>query len=210
MSRSLAAAYGEAMTETTSTPVSRFPIGSLDDLPADLRARVQEVADSTGFLPNVFVSLLHEPAQLAAFMDFHEAVMEKPTGLSKADREMVVVATSAANDCLYCIVAHGAILRIRAKDPEITDRVAANYRTAPVSPKQRAMLDVAVRMARVPEEVGEADFAQLRDAGFTEAEIWDLGMVVAFFALSNRMAHLMNLQPNPEFFLMGRLPREKS
>lgn len=197
------------MTDTGTAAISRFPIGSMDDLPDDVRARVQEIADKSGFLPNVFAALLHEPAQLAAFLDFHDAVMEKPTGLSKADREMVVVATSAANECLYCIVAHGAILRVRAKDPEIADRVAANYRTAPVSERQKVMLDVAVRMARVPEEVDEVDYDALREVGFSEAEIWDLGMVVALFALSNRMAHLMDLQPNPEFFLMGRLPRDK-
>lgn len=195
------------MTETSTTAVSRFPIGALEGLPDDLRVRVQEIADRSGFLPNVFVALLHEPAQLAAFMDFHDAIMEKPTGLSKADREMVVVATSAANDCLYCVVAHGAILRVRAKDPQIADRVSANYRTAPVSDRQKVMLDVAVRMARTPEEVDEVDFEALRAVGFDQGEIWDLGMVVAFFALSNRMAHLMDLQPNPEFFLMGRVPR---
>ncbi len=195
------------MTDT-STPVSRFPLGTMEDLPDGLRARVQEIADKSGFLPNVFVALLHEPEQLAAFLDFHDAIMEKPTGLSKADREMVVVATSAANDCLYCIVAHGAILRVRAKDPQIADRVAANYRTAPVSERQKVMLDVAVRLAREPESVGEAHLGELRAIGFSEAEIWDLGMVVAFFALSNRVAHLADLQPNPEFFLLGRLPRD--
>lgn len=183
---------------------SRFPVGDLGDLPGDLRERIDAIAERTGFVPNVFVAMAHRPDELRAFMDFHDALMERESGLSKAEREMIVVATSAANDCLYCVVAHGAILRIRTKDPEIADRIAANWRTAPVTARQQAMLAFAVKLARHAEQVNETDFEALHAHGFTDDDIWDIGSVTALFALSNRVAHLADIQPNPEFFSMGR------
>lgn len=183
---------------------NRYPLGTLDDLPDDLRERIEPIAERTGFVPNVFMGMAHRPDELRAFMDYHDAVMERESGLSKAEREMIVVATSAANECLYCIIAHGAILRIRAKDHEIADRIAANWRTAPVTERQRAMLEVAVKMARAPETVSADDYSKLSSHGFTDDDIWDIGSVTALFALSNRMAHLADLQPNPEFFGLGR------
>ena len=184
--------------------ISRLPTAELSDLPEDLRARIEAIVERTGFVPNVFLGMAHRPDELRAFMDYHDALMESDSGLSKAEREMIVVATSAANDCLYCIVAHGAILRVRTKDSELADRIAANWRTAPLESRQRAMLAFAVKLARAPEEVGEADLDELRSHDFTDDDIWDIGSVVALFALSNRIAHLADLQPNPEFFVMGR------
>ena len=186
------------------TDISRFPVGTLADLPDDLRARIEPIAEKSGFVPNVFVGMIHRPDELRAFLDYHDALMEGDSGLSKAEREMIVVATSAANECLYCVVAHGAILRIRAKDSEISDRIAANWRSAPVSDRQRAMLSFAVKLARTPEEMSEPDMEDLREHGFTEDDIWDIGSITALFALSNRLAHLMELQPNQEFFSLGR------
>ena len=187
-------------------PTSRFQMGELADLPDDLRARIEPIAERSGFIPNVFLSMAHRPQELAAFLDYHEALMERDSGLSKVEREMIVVATSAANDCLYCVVAHGAILRIRARDSEISDRIAANWRTAPVTSRQKAMLAFAVLLARAPEEVSDSDLTRLREHGFDDDDIWDIGAITAYFAMSNRMAHLMDLQPNPEFFEMGRSP----
>ena len=187
--------------------ISRFPVGSLDDMPEDVRARVAPIAERSGFIPNVFVALAHRPDELRAFLDYHDALLERESGLSKAEREMVIVATSAANDCLYCVVAHGAILRVRARDAHIADQVAANWRTAPVDGRTRAMLGFAVKLARTPELVEEADLEGLRRHGFSDEDIWDIGMITAFFALSNRAAHLMDLQPNEEFYLLGRTPR---
>lgn len=184
--------------------ISRFPVADLKGLPEDLRSRIEPIAERTGFIPNVFVGMAHRPGELRAFMDYHDALMERESGLSKAEREMIVVATSAANDCLYCIVAHGAILRIRAKDAELADRIAANWRSAPISDRQRAMLAFAVKMARTPEEIDRTDFEALGAHGFSEEDIWDIGSVAALFALSNRIAHLADLQPNPEFFTLGR------
>ena len=200
-------------TETgdTSTagrrPISRFPVPSIDELPDDLRARITAISEKSGFVPNVFLALAHRPDELRAFMAYHDALMERDGGLTKAEREMIVVATSAANDCLYCVVAHGAIVRIRAKDPLLADELAVDYRKAPVTERQAAMLDVAVRLAKDPGSVGEGDFARLRDHGFSEDDIWDIGAITSFFALSNRMAHWAAMRPNPEFFLMGRVPR---
>ena len=188
-------------------PISRFPIGNVDDLPEDLRVRIITIAERSGFIPNVFVGLIHRPDELRAFLDYHNALMERDSGLTKAEREMIVVATSAANDCLYCVVAHGAILRIRAKDDQIADRIAANWRTAPVTSRQRAMLAFAIKLGRTPEALADDDLDSLRSHGFSEDDIWDIGSITALFALSNRMAHLMDLQPNDEFFMMGRLPR---
>lgn len=195
------AGYRDAMS------ISRFPVGDLADLPDFLRERIEPIAERSGFVPNVFLSMVHRPEELAAFLDYHEAVMERDSGLTKAEREMIVVATSAANDCLYCVIAHGAILRVRSKESEIADRIATHWRTAPVSDRQRAMLDFAVRLARTPEEIEGADLDRLRAQGFDDDDIWDIGSITSFFALSNRMAHLMDLQPNAEFFTMGRMPR---
>jgi uncharacterized peroxidase-related enzyme len=187
--------------------VSRFPVGSLDDMPEDLRARIEPIAERSGFVPNVFLALAHRTAELRAFLDYHDALMERDSGLTKAEREMIVVATSAANDCLYCVVAHGAILRIRAKDPHLADQIAANWRTAPVTGRQRAMLRFAVKLARTPEALEPTDLEELSGHGFSAEDVWDIGMITALFALSNRMAHLMDLQPNPEFYGLGRTVR---
>jgi uncharacterized peroxidase-related enzyme len=187
-------------------PISRFPIGTLDDLPEDVRARIVPIAERSGFVPNVFVGMIHRPDELRAFLDYHDALMDRESGLTKAEREMIVVATSAANDCLYCVVAHGAILRIRAKDDQIADRIAANWRTAPITDRQMAMLTFAVQLAREPESVGDADLDALRSHGFDDDDIWDIGSITGFFALSNRLAQLMDLQPNDEFFMLGRTP----
>lgn len=184
--------------------MSRYPIVTLADLPDDLRERIEPIAERTGFVPNVFLGMGHRPDELRAFMDYHDSLMERESGLSKAEREMIVVATSAANDCLYCVIAHGAVLRIRAKDSELADRIATNWRTAPITERQRAMLDFAVIMARFPEEIDDADFEVLAEHGFSDDDIWDIGSITALFALSNRIAHLSDMQPNPEFFEMGR------
>ena len=200
-------------TETgdTSTavrrPISRFPVPTLDELPDDLRERITAISEKSGFVPNVFLALAHRPDELRAFMAYHDALMERDGGLTKAEREMIVVATSAANDCLYCVVAHGAIVRIRAKDPLLADELAVDYRKAPVTERQAAMLDVAVRLAKDPASIGEADIERLHAHGFSEDDIWDIGAITSFFALSNRMAHWAAMRPNPEFFLMGRVPR---
>jgi uncharacterized peroxidase-related enzyme len=184
--------------------MSRYPLSNLSDLPEDLRERIEPIAERTGFIPNVFLAMGHRPDELRAFMDYHDALMERESGLSKAEREMIVVATSAANDCLYCVIAHGAILRIRAKDSEIADRIATDWRTAPVTDRQRAMLGFAVMLARFPEEIHESDFEALHEHGFSADDIWDIGSITALFALSNRVAHLGSTEPNPEFFSMGR------
>ena len=188
-------------------PISRFPVPSLAELPDDIRARILEVQDKAGFVPNVFVTLAHRPAEFRAFFDYHDALMLKEGGLTKAEREMIVVATSGANDCLYCIVAHGALLRIYAKNPLLADQVAVNYRKADITPRQRAMLAFAVKVAVDSVAIGDADFAALREHGFDDEDIWDIGAIAAFFALSNRMANLLAMRPNDEFHLLGRVPR---
>lgn len=189
---------------------SRFEVPTTDtlgSLPDDVRERIVEVQERSGFVPNVFLALARRPAEFRAFVAYHDAVMERDSGLSKAEREMIVVATSAERSCTYCIVAHGAILRVRAKDPLIADLVAANWRQAPVTERQAAMLAYAVKLSLRPEEVGDDDLAALGDAGFDDEDIWDISAVVALFALSNRMAHALALAPNEEFHLLGRLPR---
>lgn len=191
----------------TNRPVSRFPVPELKDLPADIREKILAVQEKAGFVPNVFLTLAHRPDEFRAFFAYHDALMEKDAGLSKAEREMIVVATSGANQCLYCVVAHGAILRIRAKNPRVADQVATNYRKAEITPRQRAMLDFAMQVALDSAEVGEADFAALRAHGFSEDDIWDIGAIAAFFALSNRLANLSSMRPNDEFYLMGRIPK---
>lgn len=188
-------------------PISRFPVPELAELPDDLRERIVAIQERSGFVPNVFLALAHRPDELRAFMAYHDVLMEKDGGLTKAEREMIVVATSAANDCLYCVVAHGAILRIRAKDPLVADEIAIDHAKAAVTERQRVMLEVAVQLATRPATVGEGDLERLRAAGFTDDDVWDIGAITAFFALSNRMAHWTAMRPNAEFFLMGRVPK---
>jgi uncharacterized peroxidase-related enzyme len=190
--------------------ISRYPVPELADLPEDLRARILEVQDKAGFVPNVFLVLAHRPAEWRAFMAYHDALLLKDTGnLSKGEREMIIVATSAANQCLYCVVAHGAILRVYEKKPLIADQLATNYRKADITPRQRAMLDFAMKVCTDSAAVEEADFEALRAHGFDDEDIWDIGAITAFFGLSNRMANLSGMRPNDQFFLMGRVPREK-
>jgi uncharacterized peroxidase-related enzyme len=192
-----------------SPPISRYPVPELKDLPDDMRQRILEVQQKAGFVPNVFLALAHRPAEWRAFMAYHDALLLKDGGLSKGEREMIIVATSAANQCLYCVVAHGAILRIYEKKPLVADQVAVNHRKADITPRQRAMLDFAMKVCQRSHEIDEADFAALHAHGFTDEDIWDIGAITAFFGLSNRMANLSGMRPNDEFFLMGRVPRSK-
>jgi uncharacterized peroxidase-related enzyme len=190
-------------------PVSRYPVPELADLPEDLRTRILEVQAKAGFVPNVFLALAHRPAEWRAFMAYHDALLLKEGGLSKGEREMIIVATSAANQCLYCVVAHGAILRIYEKAPLLADQLAVNHRKADITPRQRAMLDFAMQVCTASHTIEEADFAALRAHGFSDEDAWDIGAIAAFFGLSNRMANLTGMRPNDEFFLMGRVPRSK-
>jgi uncharacterized peroxidase-related enzyme len=190
------------------TDISRFPVPGLDELPEDLRDYVLRTQERSGFVPNVFLALAHRPDECRAFIAYHDALMERESGLTKAEREMIVVATSAVNDCLYCVVAHGALVRIRARDALVADQVAIDYRTADITPRQRAMLDFAVKLAGRPQTITDSDFTRLRSLGFDDEDIWDIGAVTALFALSNRMAHLARMRPNAEFYLMGRVPKE--
>ena len=187
-----------------NSPISRFPVPKLDELPADLRERIEKVQEKAGFVPNVFVVLAHRPEECRAFFMYHDALMLKEGALTKAEREMIVVATSAANHCTYCIVAHGAILRIFAKNPLIADQVATNYLKADLSARQKAMLDFAVKVATESYRIADADFEALRAHGFTDEDAWDIGAIAAFFALSNRMANLTGMRANDEFYSMGR------
>lgn len=190
------------------TAISRFPVPDLREVPDDIRERILAVQERTGFVPNVFLALAHRPEEWRAFVAYQDALMEKESGLTKAEREMIVVATSGANDCLYCVVAHGAILRVRTKQPQIADQLAIDYRKAGLEPRLRAMLDYAVKLALRPAEVDDDDLERLRHAGFGDEEIWDIGSITALFALSNRLAHLLALRPNPEFYVMGRVPKD--
>ncbi|NKB60276.1 MAG: peroxidase-related enzyme [Alphaproteobacteria bacterium] len=188
-----------------SVPISRYPIPAIDDLPADIKERVLAVQEKAGFVPNVFLALAHRPAEFRAFFAMHDALMEKrDSGLSSADREMIVVAVSADNNCLYCVVAHGAVLRIRAKNPTIADQVAVNYRKADITVQQRAMLDFALKVSSDAKAIGDDDFEALRAQGFSDEDIWDIAGIAAFFGLSNRMANFLALRPNDEFYAMGR------
>lgn len=191
----------------SSAPISRFPVPELDSLPPDMRERMLAVQQKAGFVPNIFLALSHRPAEFRAFFDYHDALMEKDQGLSKAEREMIVVATSGANDCLYCVVAHGAILRIRAKNPRLADQLATNHRKGEITPRQRAMLDYAMKVALRAQEIVEEDFAALRAHGFDDDAIWDIGAIAAFFGMSNRIVNFASIAPNDEFYLMGRLPK---
>ena len=184
--------------------ISRFPVPKLAELPDDVRSRIEAVQEKSGFIPNVFLVLAHRPEEFRAFMAYHDALMDKPGGLTKAEREMIVVATSAANQCQYCVLAHGAILRIRAKNPLIADQIAINYRKADITPKQRTMLDFAMQVALQSATVGDADIARLEAAGFSRDDVWDIAAIAAFFAMSNRMANVTAMRANDEFYKLGR------
>ena len=194
----------------TEPAVCRFPVPELDDLPEDIRERITEVREKAGFIPNVFLVLARRPEEFRAFFTYHDALMEKETpGLSKAEREMIVVATSARNQCQYCVIAHGAILRIRAKNPYLADQLATNYRKADISPRQKLMLDFAIKVSWHAEQVDEQDYRLLNEHGFDDEDIWDIGGISAFFGLSNRLVNLTSMRTNDEFYLMGRVPPEK-
>ena len=192
------------MNNATPPAISRFLVPPIDALPEDLRQRILAVQEKSGFIPNVFLALAHRPDEFRAFFAYHDALMDKPGGLSKAEREMIVVATSAANGCQYCVVAHGAILRIRARDPLLADQVAINYRKADITPRQKAMLAFAMKLSGDSASVNDADLAVLTEHGFSQEDIWDIGAITAFFALSNRMANFTSMRPNDEFYRMGR------
>ena len=189
---------------SNAKPVSRFPVPPLSDMPDDIRERILAVQEKSGFIPNVFLALAHRPDEFRAFFAYHDALMDKPGNLTKAEREMIVVATSSLNQCQYCVVAHGAILRIRAKNPLIADQIASNYRKADLSDRQKAMLDFAIKVSTEANKVGEADLETLKAHGFTEDDAWDITAITAFFGLSNRMANVTSMRPNDEFFAMGR------
>jgi uncharacterized peroxidase-related enzyme len=191
----------------TQPQAKRFPAPTIDTLPEDIRTRLLAVQEKSGFVPNVFLTLARRPDEFRAFFAYHDALMDKEGGLTKAEREMIVVATSAANQCQYCVIAHGAILRIRAKNPLIADQIAVNYRKADITPRQRAMLDFAMKVSRAAEEVSEADFAAVTAHGFSDDDVWDITAIAAFFALSNRLANVTGMRANDEFYLMGRVPK---
>src|ERR1700742_80759 len=190
------------------TQTQRFPVPAIDKLPEDIRTRLLAVQEKSGFVPNVFLTLAYRPDEFRAFFAYHDALMDKDGGLSKAEREMIVVATSSANQCQYCVIAHGAILRIRAKNPEIADQIAVNYRKADITPRQRAMLDFAMKVSLEAGKVGEPDFVDLAGHGFSDDDAWDIAAISAFFALSNRLANVTAMRPNDEFYMMGRLPKQ--
>jgi uncharacterized peroxidase-related enzyme len=197
-------------TPTAAAPISRFPVPEIKDLTDDIRDTILAVQEKAGFVPNVFLTLAHRPAEFRAFFAYHDALMLKETGnLTKADREMIVTATSAKNGCLYCVVAHGALLRIYAKQPLVADQVAVNHLKADITPRQKAMLDFAVKVCLDSQSVNDGDYAELRKHGFDDEDIWDIAAITAFFGLSNRMANAISMRPNEEFFLMGRVPRSK-
>src|ERR1700761_6260446 len=192
------------MTQPTA---SRFPVPAIETLPEDIRSRLLAVQEKSGFIPNVFLTLAFRPDEFRAFFAYHDALMDKDGGLTKAEREMIVVATSSANQCQYCVIAHGAISRIRAKNPLLADQVAVNYRKADITPRQLAMLDFAMKVSQEAQRVSEADFAALAEYGFSQDDIWDIAAISAFFALSNRMANVTAMRPHHEFYVMGRLPK---
>jgi uncharacterized peroxidase-related enzyme len=188
-------------------PISRFPMAEIADLPIDIRERIAAVQEKSGFVPNVFLALARRPDEFRAFFAYHDALMERPGTLSKAEREMIVVATSGVNHCQYCVVAHGAILRIRAKNPLLADQVAVNHRKADLNPRQKAMLDFAVKVAERSHEIDDADYEELKRHGFTDDDAWDIAAIAALFAMSNRLANALSIRPNDEFYLMGRESR---
>ena len=192
------------------TTTTRYPAPAVLDLPEDIKAKVLEIQEKSGFIPNVFLGLARRPAEWRAFFAYHDALMlREESGLTKGDREMIVTTTSAANHCLYCVVAHGAILRIYEKKPLVADQVAVNYRKADITPRQRAMLDFAMKVCLHSAEISDADFEALHAQGFSDEDIWDIGAITAFFGMSNRIANFSGMLPNPEFYLMGRVPRQK-
>ena len=191
----------------TARPISRFPVPALADVPDDIRARILEVQEKAGFVPNVFLAYAHRPDEFRAFFAYHDALLLRESGLTKGDKEMIIVATSGVNQCLYCVVAHGALLRIYEKNPLVADQVAVNPLKADITPRQRAMLDFALKVTRESHRIDDADFAALRGHGFSDDDIWDIGAIAALFGLSNRMANLSAMRPNDEFYLMGRVPR---
>jgi uncharacterized peroxidase-related enzyme len=188
----------------TTPAISRFPVPDISELPDDIRTRILAVQEKSGFVPNVFLTLAHRPEEFRAFFAYHDALMDKPGPITKAEREMIVVATSNANQCQYCVVAHGAILRIRAKNPQIADQVAVNYRKADITQRQKAMLDFAMKVSMQAYEVGDADIEALKRHDFTEEDAWDIAAIAAFFGMSNRLANVTSMRPNDEFFAMGR------
>ena len=190
-------------------PISRFPVPELNNLPKDIRKTILAVQEKSGFVPNVFLALANRPDEFRAFFAYHEALMEKEGGLSKGEREMIVVATSAHNQCIYCVVAHGAILRIREKNPQLADQISSNYRKADITPRQKAMLNFALKVSKSSYEISNDDIEDMRELGFSNDDIWDIGAISALFALSNRMANLTGMRPNDEFYLLGRIPKEK-
>ena len=192
------------MAQESQFAVSRFPVPELKDMPDDIRERILAVQEKSGFIPNVFLTLAHRPDEFRAFFAYHDALMDKPGNLTKAEREMIVVATSGANQCQYCVIAHGAILRIRAKNPLIADQVATNYRKADLTDRQKAMLDFAMKVSQSAHRVGEADFEVLKEHGFTEDDAWDIAAISAFFGMSNRLANVTSMRPNAEFYSLGR------
>jgi 4-carboxymuconolactone decarboxylase len=192
------------MTTVDQAPVSRFPVPELKVMPADIRERILAVQEKSGFIPNVFLTLAHRPDEFRAFFAYHDALMEKPGNLTKVEREMIVVATSNVNQCQYCVIAHGAILRVRAKNPLIADQVATNYRKADITDRQKAMLDFAMKVSQGAHLVGEPDFDVLKAHGFDEEDIWDIAGISAFFGMSNRLANVTNMRPNAEFYSFGR------
>lgn len=192
------------MTQAQQAAVSRFPVPALEDMPEDIRARILAVQEKSGFIPNVFLTLAHRPDEFRAFFAYHDALMDKPGNLTKAEREMIVVATSSVNQCQYCVIAHGAILRIRAKNPLIADQVATNYRKADITERQKAMLDFAMKVSQSAHLVGEADFEAIKVHGFTDDDIWDITGISAFFGMSNRLANVTSMRPNAEFYALGR------
>jgi len=194
------------MKQLTKHPIGKYPVPDLADLPQDIREIMLAVQEKAGFIPNVFLTLAHRPDEFRAFFAYHDALMLRDSGLSKAEREMIVVATSAASQCPYCVIAHGALVRVYAKNPQIADQVAIHHSKADLSERQKAMLDFAVKLSRTPEDINDDDHQKLRTHGFDDEDIWDIGAITAFFALSNRMSHLIDMRPNDEFYLMGRVP----
>jgi uncharacterized peroxidase-related enzyme len=190
-------------------PISRFPVPELASLPEDVRTKILEVQEKAGFVPNVFLAFAHRPDEFRAFFAYHDALLLRPSGLSKGEKEMIIVATSGANRCLYCVVAHGAILRVYEKAPLLADQVAVNYLKADITPRQKAMLDFAMKVCNAADTVGDADYAALREHGFSDEDAWDIAGITGLFGLSNRMANAISLRPNDEFYLLGRVPKEK-
>ena len=198
-----------ANTSTTAAPISRYPVPALADLPEDIRTKILEVQEKAGFVPNVFLAFAHRPAEFRAFFAYHDALLLRDSGLTKGEKEMIIVATSGANGCLYCVVAHGAILRIYEKKPMLADQLATNYRKADITPRQKAMLAFAMKVCNDSAALGDDDFAALRAHGYSDEDAWDIAGITALFGLSNRMANFTSMRPNDEFYLMGRVPKDK-